>query len=75
LLSFVSLFLLKETNIHTISVLIYHGMRNISVRRVHRLAEDSVHFVHTDEQGLLDSPNPSSLILSPQLIHVEECQL
>jgi hypothetical protein len=28
LLSSVSLFLLKETNIHTISVLIYHGMRN-----------------------------------------------
>jgi hypothetical protein len=27
LLSSVSLFLLKETNIHTISVLIYHGMR------------------------------------------------
>jgi hypothetical protein len=34
LLSFVSLFLLKETNIHTISVLIYHGMHNVSVRSV-----------------------------------------
>jgi hypothetical protein len=30
LLSCVSLFLLKETNIHTISVLIYHGMRNVT---------------------------------------------
>jgi hypothetical protein len=36
----VSLFLLKETNIHTISMLIYHGMRNVSVRSVHRLAVD-----------------------------------
>jgi hypothetical protein len=26
----VSLFLLKETNIHTIIVLIYHGMRNVT---------------------------------------------
>jgi hypothetical protein len=30
LLSSVSLFLLKETNIHTISVLIYHGMSNVT---------------------------------------------
>jgi hypothetical protein len=30
-LSSVSLFLLKETKIRTISVLIYHGMRNVSV--------------------------------------------
>jgi hypothetical protein len=38
LLSSVSLFLPKETNIHIISVSIYHGMRNVSVRSVHRLA-------------------------------------
>ena len=38
LLSNVSLFLLKETSMHTISVLIYHSMRNISVRDVHRLS-------------------------------------
>jgi hypothetical protein len=42
-LSSVSLFLLKETNMHTISVLIYHGMRNLSVRIVHLLAVDSGH--------------------------------
>jgi hypothetical protein len=35
-----SLFLIKETNIHNISVLIYHGMRYVSVRSVHRLAVD-----------------------------------
>jgi hypothetical protein len=44
----VSLFLLKETNIHTIRVLIYHGMRNVSVQSVHHLAVDSVHIVHED---------------------------
>jgi hypothetical protein len=40
-----SLFLLEETNIHTISVFIYHGTRNVSVRSVHHLAVDSVHIV------------------------------
>jgi hypothetical protein len=40
LLSSVNLFILKETNIQTISMLIYHGMRNVSVRSVHRLAVD-----------------------------------
>jgi hypothetical protein len=45
LLSSVSLFLMKETNIHTISVLIYHGMHNVSVRSVHSLAVDSFHIV------------------------------
>jgi hypothetical protein len=46
----VSLFLLKESDIHTISVLIYSGMRDLSVRSVPRLAVDSVHIVHKDAQ-------------------------
>jgi hypothetical protein len=41
--SSVSLFFLKETNTHTISMVIYHGMRNVSVRSVHRLAVDKIH--------------------------------
>jgi hypothetical protein len=45
------LFLLKETNIYTISVLIYHGMRNVSFRGVHRLAVYSVHIVLADSQS------------------------
>jgi hypothetical protein len=50
LLSSVSLILLKETNMQIISVLIYHGMHNVSVQNVHRLAVDSVHIVHADSQ-------------------------
>jgi hypothetical protein len=40
----VSLFLLKETNIHSIRVFINHGMRNVNL---HRLAVDSVYIIST----------------------------
>jgi hypothetical protein len=48
LLSSVNLFLPKETNIHTFSMLIYHGICNVSVRSVHCLAVDSFHIIHAD---------------------------
>jgi hypothetical protein len=63
-----SLFLLKETNIHTISVLIYHVMRNVSVRSAHRLAVRASQyctFWRILYLGLAHHPNADSLLQYP----------
>jgi hypothetical protein len=67
----VSLFLLKETNIHTIIVLIYHGMRNVT-RAAGAVPRRQTHMRFRDARVSILYILAHSKILSHRFVYEEE---